>query len=221
MILDERKFSERLKKDNQKTFLKMIEDYEKSIAPSMRAQGFKRINQKERTVIFSFGEMTFSRSRWKKGDTVRIPVDEKLGLEPRARFSQELLHQITKLSNYLPYRKVVEVMELLKSIYITKNTVQHALDVAGQLLEDKADYDSLSADSSAKSSSKIKAKRLYIESDGVWVKQSTPHKKGKSVELSHFVVHTGSKNGKRNVLLLWSHAFPGKCYCLVPLEASL
>ena len=200
MMLDERVFSERLRIDNQKTFLKMIEDYEKSIAPSMRAQGFKRINQKERTVIFSFGEMTFSRSRWKKGDTVRIPVDEKLGLEPRSRFSQELLYQITRLSNYMPYRKVVEVMELLKSIYITKNTVQHALDVAGHLLEDKADYDSLSADRSADRPSKIKAERLYIEGDGVWVKQSTPNKKGKSVELSHFVVHTGSKKGKRNIL---------------------
>lgn len=200
MMLDERVFSERLRIDNQKTFLKMIEDYEKSIAPSMRAQGFKRINQKERTVIFSFGEMTFSRSRWKKGDTVRIPVDEKLGLEPRSRFSQELLYQITRLSNYMPYRKVVEVMELLKSIYISKNTVQHALDVAGHLLEDKADYDSLSAESPADRPSRIKVKKLYIEGDGVWVKQSTPNKKGKSVELSHFVVHTGSKKGKRNVL---------------------
>lgn len=199
-MLDERVFSEQLRADNQKTFLKMIEDYEKSIAPSMRAQGFKRINQKERTVIFSFGEMTFSRSRWKKGDTVKIPVDEELGLEPRSRFSQELLYQITKLSNYLPYRKVVEVMELLKSIYITKNTVQHALAVAGQLLEDKADYDSLSVDRSDSESQKIKAKQLFIEGDGVWVKQSTPNKKGKAVELSHFVVHTGSKKGKRNVL---------------------
>ena len=149
MMLDERVFSERLRIDNQKTFLKMIEDYEKSIAPSMRAQGFKRINQKERTVMFAFGEMTFSRSRWKKVESVRIPVEEKLGLEPRSRFSQELLYKITRLSNYMPYRKVVEVMELLKSIYITKNTVQHALDVAGHLLEDKADYDSLSADRSA------------------------------------------------------------------------
>lgn len=199
-MLDERAFSDRLRIENQKTFLKMIEDYEKSISPSMRAQGFKRINQKERTVIFSFGEMTFSRSRWKKGDTVRVPVDEKLGLEPRARFSQELLYQLTQLSSYMPYRKVVEVMELLKSIYITKNTVQHALDVAAQLLEDKADYDSLSADSPDDRPCKIKAKRLYIEGDGVWVKQSSPNKKGKSIELSHFVVHTGSEKGSRNVL---------------------
>ncbi len=67
MMLDERVFSERLRIDNQKTFLKMIEDYEKSIAPSMRAQGFKRINQKERTVIFSFGDDFFKEQMEKGG----------------------------------------------------------------------------------------------------------------------------------------------------------
>ncbi|EPR92811.1 hypothetical protein M059_09310 [Streptococcus mitis 18/56] len=142
-VLDEREFSRQLKQNNQRAFLKMIENYEKFIAPIMRAQGYKRINQKERTVIFSFGEMTFSRSRWKKDDTIRIPVDEKLGLEPRSRFSQELLYQVTKLANFMPYRKVVSVMEMLKEIYITKNTVQHALDMAGELLAEKEEYDSL------------------------------------------------------------------------------
>lgn len=200
-VLDERDFSTALQENNRQTFLKMIEKYESYIAPIMRTQGFTRINQKERTVIFSFGEMTFSRSRWKKGDTIRIPVDEKLGLEPRSRFSRELLYQITRLSNYMPYRKVVEVMELLKSIYITKNTVQHALDVAGELLVEKEEYDSLSAsDWSEDSQDKVRAKRVYIEGDGIWVKQSTTDKQKKSTELTHFVVHTGSQNGKRNSL---------------------
>ena len=200
-ILDEREFSNQLNQDNQRAFLKMIEAYEKKIAPSMRAQGYKRINQKERTVIFSFGEMTFIRSRWKKGDTVRIPVDEKLGLEPRQRFSQELLYQITELSNYMPYRKVVAVMELLKKIYITKNTVQHALEVAGQLINEKEEYDSLSVQSwTEEEKEKVKPKILYVEGDGVWVKRSTDKKK-KSLELTHFVVHSGSKKGKRNILM--------------------
>ncbi|MGT2666554.1 ISLre2 family transposase [Streptococcus rifensis] len=200
-ILDEREFSKQLNQNNQRSFLKMIEAYEKKIAPSMRAQGYKRINQKERTVIFSFGEMTFTRSRWKKGDTVRIPVDEKLGLEPRQRFSQELLYQITELSNYMPYRKVVAVMELLKKIYITKNTVQHALEVAGQLINEKEEYDSLSVQSWAEEEKeRVKPKILYVEGDGVWVKQSTDKKK-KSLELAHFVVHSGSKKGKRNILM--------------------
>ena len=195
-ILDEREFSKQLNQNNQRAFLKMIEAYEKKIAPSMRAQGYKRINQKERTVIFSFGEMTFTRSRWKKEDTVRIPVDEKLGLEPRQRFSQELLYQITELSNYMPYRKVVAVMELLKKIYITKNTVQHALEVAGQLINEKEEYDSLSVQSwTEEEKEKVKPKILYVEGDGVWVKRSTDKKK-KSLELTHFVVHSGSKKGK-------------------------
>ena len=75
----ELEFHQKLRENNQQTFLKMVADYEKSIAASMRAQGFKRINQKERTVTFSFGTMTFSRSRWKKGRVIRVPVDEKLG----------------------------------------------------------------------------------------------------------------------------------------------
>ena len=139
-VLDERDFFTALQENNRQTFLKMIEKYESYIAPIMRTQGFKRINQKERTVIFSFGEMTFSRSRWKKGDVVRIPVDEKLGLKPRARFSQELLYQLTTLSNFMPYRKVVSVMELLKNIYITKNSVQRALETAGGLLKERDEY---------------------------------------------------------------------------------
>ena len=141
--------------------------------------------------------MTFSRSRWKKGDIIRIPVDEKLGLKPRARFSQELLYQLTTLSNFMPYRKVVSVMELLKNIYITKNSVQRALEIAGGLLKERDEYRVLAVPEEKK---RIKPEILYVEGDGVWVKQSHPKTETKSVELSHFVVHTGSKRGKRNVL---------------------
>ena len=196
-VLDERDFFVALQENNRKTFLKMIKKYEEYIAPMMRAQGYKRINQKERTVIFSFGEMTFSRSRWKRGAETRIPVDEKLGLEPRARFSQEFLYQLTTLSNFMPYRKVVSVMELLKNIYITKNSVQRALEIAGEILEERDEYRILAA---PEKKEKIKPEILYIEGDGVWVKQSHSKSETKSVELSHFVVHTGRKTGKRNIL---------------------
>lgn len=75
---------------------------------------------------------------------------------------------MTKLANFMPYRKVVSVMEMLKEIYITKNTVQHALDVAGELLAEKEEYDSLSAsDWSEDNQDKVRAKKVYIEADGV------------------------------------------------------
>lgn len=196
-VLDERAFFRQLQEANQKIFLKMIADYEAYISPILRSQGYKRINKKERTVIFSFGEMTFSRSRWQKGNEIRFPVDEKLGLVPRTRFSTEFLYQMTSLSNVMPYRKVVSVMELLKGIYITKNSVQRAIELSGKLLEEKEEYRILSLPEKEK---KIKPEILYIEGDGVWIKEANADSKRKSIELSHYVVHTGSQKGARNQL---------------------
>ena len=135
-------FKRKLRENNQQTFLKMVADYEKSIAASMRAQGFKRVNEKERTVTFSFGTMTFSRSRWKKGNVIRIPLDEQLGLIPRQRFSQEFLYLVTVLASFMPYRKVVEVFDLLQDIGISKNVVHRAVSEAGNLIKQKEEYDS-------------------------------------------------------------------------------
>ncbi len=48
-------------------FLKRIRDYDDSITPTMRQNGYKRIDATERTVLFTFGEITFSRNRWRRG----------------------------------------------------------------------------------------------------------------------------------------------------------
>ena len=138
IVLNERDFYSYLQEENKKTFLKMIDKFENYIAPIMRSKGFKRINRAERTVLFSFGEITFSRSRWKKDGQTKIPVDEKLGLVSHTRFSKEVLYQLTKLANYMPYRKVAEVMELLNQIYVTKDSVLSAIQKAGELLKEKA-----------------------------------------------------------------------------------
>ncbi|MGC4432635.1 ISLre2 family transposase, partial [Streptococcus suis] len=67
--------------------------------------------------------VTFERSRWSNGKRVRIPVDEKLGLAKRISISKELMFQITHLATLVPYRKVVEIVELMYGIYISKDTV--------------------------------------------------------------------------------------------------
>lgn len=189
-------FKRKLRENNQQTFLKMVADYEKSIAASMRAQGFKRVNEKERTVTFSFGTMTFSRSRWKKGNVIRIPLDEQLGLIPRQRFSQEFLYLVTVLASFMPYRKVVEVFDLLQNIGISKNVVHRAVSEAGNLIKQKEEYDSWALSESIERKEKIKTDIIYIEGDGVWVRKSEQS----SIELSHFIVHTGSDSSCRKKL---------------------
>ena len=64
---DEKEFVAELDRKREQQFLKRVRDYDEQIAPSMRLRGYKRIDSTERTVVFTFGEVTFSRNRWRKG----------------------------------------------------------------------------------------------------------------------------------------------------------
>ncbi len=77
---------EKFKDKNLQEFHKFVSDYDNYIAPIMRASGYKFVNYAERTVTFTFGQVTFSRRRWYKNGKCRIPVDEKLGLEKRIAY---------------------------------------------------------------------------------------------------------------------------------------
>ncbi|MBY5035340.1 hypothetical protein K6V78_09850 [Streptococcus gallolyticus] len=98
------------------------------------------MNTSQRTVLFPFGEITFTRSRWYKDGKCIVPVDEKLGLEKNSRYSPEFLYHIAKLSTYMSYRQVVEVVELAYGLYITKDTVLKAVKKATSLMEERAEY---------------------------------------------------------------------------------
>ena len=73
MRFDEKSFVIELEDKRKYDFLKRVETYDANIASAMRIAGYKRINQTERTVAFTFGEVTFSRSRWRKGSKTRCP----------------------------------------------------------------------------------------------------------------------------------------------------
>ena len=64
---DEKEFVAELDRKREQQFLKQVRDYDEQIASSMRLRGYKRIDSTERTVVFTFGEVTFSRNRWRKG----------------------------------------------------------------------------------------------------------------------------------------------------------
>lgn len=193
--IDERSVVAKFKENNHQAFFKFIEQYESYIAPVMRFRGYRCVNTAERTVQFTFGEVTFSRTRWYKGKKCRIPVDEKLGLEKNIRYSRELLYQVAKLSNLVPYRKVPEVVQMMYQIYITKDTVHKAVQLAADLLEEREDYRFFQEEYPVE---KIKAEVIFVEGDGLWLnkqerRQKDKEDKKRGMEFSHFVVHTGSK----------------------------
>lgn len=190
LVIDERELVADFKEKNQEQFLRFLDKYETYIVPVMRARGYRRINQSERTVLFTFGEVTFSRSRWTNGKRTRIPVDEKLGLKKHTRFSKELLYYVSKFATMMTYRQVGEVIETCLGIQITKDTVQKVVKEADKLLKQREQFRILKPECEQQ---KIKSKYIYVEGDGVFVKCRENYDKRKNRDLSHFVVHTGRK----------------------------
>lgn len=192
--MEVKKFSEKdfvneINKIKQKQFLSQIKQYESYIAPQMRTKGFKRINQSERTVVFSFGEITFSRSRWTNGFETRIPVDEWLGLEKYKRYSIEFLYHVAKLATMMPYRQVCKVIDSTLQTIITKDCVLKAVKFVDKLLKEKERYRIFMEELP----SRRKVKKIYVEGDGVLVKCTDASDERKYIDLTHFVIHTGSK----------------------------
>ncbi|HIC0513050.1 TPA: ISLre2 family transposase [Streptococcus agalactiae] len=192
--MEVKKFSEKdfvneINKIKQKQFLSQIEQYESYIAPQMRTKGYKRINQSERTVVFSFGEITFSRSRWTNGFETRIPVDEWLGLEKYKRYSIEFLYHVAKLATMMPYRQVCKVIDSTLQTIITKDCVLKAVKFVEKLLKEKERYRFYLEEPPERK----KVKKLYVEGDGVMIKSTDSREERRYLDLTHFVIHTGSK----------------------------
>lgn len=179
-------------------FLIKIKQIENQKASELLASGWKYIKTATRTVIFTFGEMTFSRRCYKKGSEYCYPVDQTLGLLPYARYSMEICCLIAKLATQMTYRAVASTIEETKGIHITKDTVLKVRKLVDKLYAERKEFDILKDEEIVE---RKKVAKLYIEGDGIMVK--TPLKDGKNrTDLAHFVIHEGvDRKYNRNCLV--------------------
>ncbi|WP_019792405.1 ISLre2 family transposase [Streptococcus sobrinus] len=189
-MIDESSFKASYAETTKEDFRARLAKYDKQVAASMRARGYSCVHSMERTVIFTFGEISFSRKRWKRGKEWAVPVDDMLGLTKNSRYSYEFLYQIAKLSTMMPYDKVVQVIDLLYQVMITKPTVVKATKLAEKLLEEKKDYRFFNENNQPQ---KKPVDVIYIEGDGAMIKTKSEEPDKRNTDLSHFVVHTGSR----------------------------
>lgn len=189
-IFEERELKEQLIAQNATNFYEFVSKYDDQMVPIMKARGYTCIHSMERTVAFTFGEFTFRRRRWKKGNQWVVPVDEELGLKKNVRFSWEFMYQIAYLSTMMPYDKVIKAVQMVYHIVITKPTVVKAVKLCHHLLKEREAYrffeEGFPVD-------KKHVNVIYIEGDGVMVKARGEELDNRNVDLSHFVVHTGSQ----------------------------
>lgn len=200
---DEKTFVSEMAKQCEKEFVKRIRNYDEQITPTMRQHGYKRVDSSERTVLFTFGEITFSRNRWRKGKETRYPVDEWLGLKPYMRYSQELIFHLAKHASKLSYREVCRTVQDAYHLTITKDAVLKSVKLSGKLFSEKERYRFLLE---AEQPQKIQAEKIYLEGDGVMVKTTSGGDERHNTDLAHFLIHTGTKKvGKGRYILLNKH----------------
>lgn len=202
MRFDERGFAEELDKQRKNEFLKQVADYDKQIALAMRANGYKRVDSSERTVLFTFGEITFSRNRWRRGSETRYPVDEWLGLKKYQRCSLELMYHLARYASEMSYRQVCRMVKLSYRLDITKDTVLKAVKLTGQLFTEKTHYRYFVEEHVPE---KINAPIIYVEGDGVLVKTTSGGNEKYHTDLAHFLIHTGTQKVHGRSVLLNKH----------------
>ena len=186
----------------KQAFLKQVADYDKQIAPTMRANGYKRVDNSERTVAFTFGEITFSRNRWHRENETRYPVDDWLGLKKYQRYSLELMYHLARYASEMSYRQVCRMVKLSYRLDITKDTVLKAVKLTGQLFSEKTHYRYFVEEHVPE---KINAPIIYVEGDGVMVKTTSGGDEKHNTDLAHFLIHTGTKQVHGRSVLLNKH----------------
>lgn len=200
---DEKTFVAEMASRREKEFLKRLRDYDDKIAPTMRQHGYKRVDGSERTVLFTFGEITFSRNRWRRGRETRYPVDEWLGLTPYMRYSPELMYHMAEHASKLSYREVCRTIKTAYGLVVTKDAVLKAVKLAERLFSEKEQYRFLLEPEQPQ---KIQADRIYLEGDGVMIKTTSEGDERHNTDLAHFLIHTGVKKvGKGRYILQNKH----------------
>ena len=137
----EKEIREESVKLEREIFYRKIAQLENKFKQDMEIQGFRYVKTAERTVLFSFGEIRFSRKCYYKDGKYRYPLDEYLNLKRYERYSDVFLCHVAELAAALPYRMVVKIVERLMGIYITKDTVLKVVKLANKLYENKIDYE--------------------------------------------------------------------------------
>lgn len=193
----EKEIREERVKLEREIFYRKIAKLENQFKQDMEIQGFRYVKTAERTVIFSFGEIRFSRKCYYKDGKYRYPLDEYLNLKRYERYSDVFLCHIAELAAALPYRMVVKIVERLMGIYITKDTVLKVVKLANKLYENKIDYEYYQEENGESK----KVEKLYIEADGVMVKSKNNKQLRK--DIAHVVIHEGTEieYGKRKKLV--------------------
>ena len=148
----------------------------------------------ERTVQFTFGAVTYTRTAYIKGKKTYYPVDKWLGVQKNKRNSQVFEYYLTQIVAFMTYRKCSLVLELLTGMTVSKDSFGKLVKKYGKKKEAQMKYEK-EFPKEVKSEDKKQVPVLFIEGDGTLVDTQGIWKpidkaRGKK-EVAVFAVHEG------------------------------
>lgn len=201
---DEIGFERQDRESQKKRFLRRLQQWENNEVARLKSEGWKYVKTMRRTVVLLIGEVTLQRKVLYKDGEWKKPIDEYLGLVPHAQYSLEMTLCVLETVVDLSMRKSGYHLERLKGLNISKDMVLKARKEASRLYQERLEYEDFQDNVK-----KRKVKRLYIEGDGVWLKEQFGGKKkpegNRGFEIAHFVVHEGSKTVNGDTVLINKH----------------
>lgn len=179
-------------------FVEALEEIDQRLL-SQKEAGFKVVGKRERTLLTSFGEITFKRRLYSDREgAYHILLDQSLGLGPWRRISNRLMEISLDLGTEMPFRRAAKVMGYLVPTIsamgiwkVLKESGEAAVNEATALR--KAVFEGAKPIYGAKETEK-----LNIEADEVYVKQQKGTKSKLGLKL---VVGYEDKEGKKKRLV--------------------
>jgi len=179
-------------------FVEALEEIDQRLL-AQKERGLEVVGKRERTLLTSFGEITFKRRLYcDQEGTYHILLDQNMGLGPRQRISNRLMEMSLDLGTEMPFRRAARVLGYLVPT-ISPMAIWKVLKAFGEEAISEASALRKAVFEGGKPvEGTEETEVLNIEADEVCVKQQRGPQKNLGLKL---VVGYEGKEGKRKYLL--------------------
>ena len=142
-----------------------------------KPQGWQVVGMRKRTLVTRFGEVTFRRRLYRdEAGRYRFLLDEVLGLPAHQAASPAVMEAVVVLASAVAFAQVAAILALLTAGVLSGSTVWRVVQRVGQRVHEaeEAEVERVFGQGQApQRRGQRVAKRLYVEADGVMVRQRT------------------------------------------------
>lgn len=155
---------------------KWLEEVDKLLL-AVKPLGWRVVGFRSRSLVTRFGSVTFKRRLYQDEEgAYHFLLDEVLGLPAYQGASLEVMESVVLLATSLPFAKVGEVLERLTAGVLGASTVWRLVQRVGERVveEEKEEVERVFAQGEPpQRDGEKQVQRLYVEADGVMVRQRT------------------------------------------------